>query len=1267
MKHLSFLYNDTKSYKIAKKEAQKSKYVSALIQLFSSTMKKKLIKQKLLTLKKDFPNATIIGTTTAGEISRAKMYEREIVISLSLFKNTKLSAYRTQSISKESGKELSAKISNKKTKAAIILSEGLKGEDYEGFIKGVKKRNPHVILAGGLAGDNFALKKTYIFMNNKVYDSGAVGVAFSGKNLTASNEYNLNWNPIGKEFTITKVEGNMLLEIDNKNAIKVIKHYLGKTLFENNCATLADFPLLYKEGNTVVSRTPMAIDGKKIILAGPIKEGQKVQFGFSNATSIISGANAISTKLNQNPAEAIYIYSCIARKTLLGKKLESEFAPFEQLAPTSGFFTYGEFYSTDINNALLNCTTTILLLSETKKRKKRKKKELFQKDEKSLDSITFDALTHFIKQTSSELKENTTLLEEYRDVVDQSSLVSKTDIKGNITYVNDTFCRVSQYSREELIGQNHNLIRDPNMSKFIFKKLWKKITKGKIWRGIISNIAKDGSFYYVAATIMPIFDANHKIKEFIAIRQDITKQIESKRRIQEKEKLIKAIFDNQDAMVIYASKELGMLSVNKKLFETLNFNSLENFKEKHNCICDLFLEEEGYVYTKKYPHWLEDIAEGRLETQNKVRMIVRDGTKHTFTILVKKFDDQYIINLNDITLLESAMLKAYASEQAKTIFLANMSHEIRTPLNGILGFTDILSKKNLGKEEKRYIDIIHKSGQTLLHVVNDILDFSKLESGELALYETEADLFAEMEATVATFASVSKSKQVNFYVYIDTTLPKLLKCDVQRLKQVVNNLISNAIKFTPKNGEVHVNILLKSIINDKAKIHFSVKDSGIGIPKEKQGTVFQAFSQADDSISREFGGTGLGLSISGQYVNMMGTQIELKSVQGKGSEFFFDLELAVADESSSIEQTDNHSIEIAVIHFDNMIGCAINNIVFSYLDAWHYSYTKVNKIEDVSDTTDIIIVCSKIFDTNACKDALDKYEKLQLIYIEGVDGHFTCNHEKFHLVEQPMTGSALFDKIVTLTQDNIQLYHRKDTSDNMTSQYSGHVLIAEDNKTNQILISILLEERGLEYTIVENGQEAVDAAFQNNYDLIFMDINMPILDGVSATKELRKKNYTAPIVSLSANVIESDLLSFKEAGVDDSLNKPIVHKELDNILTKYLSSPTPHEEPKLYDKLDLEKIATALKIADINIITSLVKSFASSLVEIKKSIEEKGITGDILHNLKGMVGNLRFSEFQKFIVRAEKEYGEWNIQVKDRETQELLRHIEQILKQIDTL
>ncbi len=1258
MKHLTFTYKDLKSYKKAKSEAESSKYKSQLIQLFCATTHKKSIRNILNKLNNDFPNAVIIGTTTAGEISHAKMYEDESVVSLSLFEHSKLKSSHTKNITAKAAKKLSKKICTKTTKAIIILSEGLVGEDYEGFIHSVKQKNANVIIAGGLAGDNFSLKKTYVFLGKKIYDTGAVGVSFSGKKLIAKNEYNLNWNAIGKEFTITKAEGNIVHEIDGTNAIEVMSHYLGSTLFDNNCSTLPSFPILYKEGNTVVTRTPMTIEKESIVFAGPVQEGLKIQFGFSNAPSIISGANAITNKLAKNPAEAIYIYSCIARKTLLGKKLESEFAPFEHLAPTAGFFTYGEFYSTDTDNALLNCTTTILVLSETDKITKNK---FIQKQTSSLDNTTFNALTHFIKQTADELEQNRTLLKEYKDIVDLSSIVSKTDLKGIITYVNDSFCKVSKYTQEELLGKSHNIVRDPNMSDFIFKKLWFTILRGRVWRGLISNVAKDGSVYYLSSTIMPIFDDKNEITEFISIRQDVTKQIESKKRIQEKEQFIKAIFDNQDAMVISTTKKDGMQSVNKKLFELLNFKSFDEFKEKHKCICELFIKEKGYISLADNPEWIDDFADDTSK-QHKVKIKVRDGSIHTFTLLIKKIDDAYILNLNDITQLEKAILKAHASERAKSIFLANMSHEIRTPLNGILGFTDVLTKRDLDKDTKHYIDIIHKSGQTLLHVVNDILDFSKIESGELSLYETESNLFKEMEATVSTFASLSKSKHINYYVYIDTAIPKLLKCDVQRIKQVVNNLISNAIKFTPYDGDVSLKIELKSIKNKKAKIHFSIKDSGIGIAKEKHKTVFTAFSQADESVSREFGGTGLGLAISAQYITMMNSQIKLKSKLKKGSEFYFDLLLNVADPEISIEQNTTNKLNIMVLSLEDSQEYTINKIVFTYLNAWKYTYTQINDIDDLRNDTHILIVCEKLFKQNECQKVLDKYKKLQLIYIEGTGEEVKYSHKRFHVVEQPMTGSALFNKIITTQSSHLKPeVHTKHT----TKQFKGNVLVAEDNLTNQMLIAILLKERGAKFKIVENGQEAVDEALINSYDLIFMDINMPILDGISATKLLRSKGYHGTIVSLSANVIESDLLSFKEAGMDASLNKPIIPNDLDNTLQKYLILQD--SEPILFDILDIQKISLKLKIANEDTIISLVHSFAKSLREIQKNISDQGLNEDILHNLKGMVGNLQFLHFQEFILKLEKNYMAQNQLEQDKSTQETLKHMELILQQIEKL
>ena len=1258
MKHITFLDTDKKAYAKARKEAQKKKYSSLLIQLYIGFTDKKKIKQKLQQIAQDFPSAVVIGATSAGEISHAKMYDKSLVLSFSFFKKTALKVAYTKEISAKSGKALAKKIDATRAKAAIILSEGLKENAHEDFLSAVVAVNPKMIIAGGLAGDNFKLKRTFVSLGTKVYGEGSVAVSFVSDVLMASNGYNFNWTPIGKEFVITKGSNNVVQEIDGMNAVAFFEKYLGKELLRENKLALPNFQLLFKEGDTLVGRTPLQMTKDGVVLAGPIREGLVVQFGFSNESSLIDGAYNLGHRFSKQRAEAIYIFSCIARKALLGKTLQKEFLAFESLAPTTGFFTYGEFYSGVDKASLLNCTTTVLVLSESKKHKKTQK---IKKKEKTLDTITFDALTHFIKQTSIELKHNVALTNQYKNAVDASALVSKTDKDGVITYVNEHFCKVSQYTKEELIGKKHNIVRDPQVSPFIFKKMWQTLLSGKIWRGSFSNRAKDGSLYYVDATIMPIFDEEGEIEEFIAIRQDITKQVQARNRIKEKERLIRAIFDNQDSIVIHASKSKGMLGVNKKLFEYFEFKNFEDFKSKHQCICELFLEEEGYVNVKQHPNWLDDITSNE-DKDYKVKMRTKTGKVHTFTIRIKRIQDEYIINLYDITKLEEALMRAYSSEKAKSLFLANMSHEIRTPLNGILGFTDLLMRKQLDKDTKRYVEIIHKSGETLLGVVNDVLDFSKLESGELELYETEVNLFKEMEAAVSTFASLSKKKKINYYAYIDTKLPKSVLCDIQRLKQVMNNLISNAIKFTPEDGEVTVRVELVKTEDNYATVHFSVKDSGIGIAKEKLASVFDAFSQADNSISREFGGTGLGLAISNQYITMMGSRIHLESEVGKGSEFYFDLDLEIVDGSRSFgvdEKAKNKTI--AVVNSHNGIVCRVNTIIYRYLDAWNYSYKELNSLEEVNDEIDILIVCSKIFETQQCQDLLTRYSNLELVYIEGAQDSLECDAKNFHRIEQPMTGSALFDTLISLMDP--QLF---DTAcDNKTVQKvqksRSKILVAEDNITNQMLISILLEERGIEYKIVSNGKEVLDEIAANDtYDLIFMDINMPVLDGIEATKKLREQGYEKSIVSLSANVIESDTEAFKEAGMNDILNKPIVPRELDSILEKYLYAND--EQYYDFDSVDIELTAKKLSFSNTAIVkqlfSSLAKTFTKALDELEK---ENPDYKEILHRLKGVSGNMRLEKLYKLLQGMEDK------EIHPADIAELRAHLKHILAEIEQL
>ncbi len=1272
MRHITFLYSDAKMMHSAIKASQQERYNAQLIQVFTSESKKRKIAKILSTLQEVFPKANLIGATTAGEISRGKMYDNETVISLSLFEKTKLQLHYVDTIDKKHGKKISKKITQKHTKAAILLSEGLLGEDYEGFIQGIKEKNSKLVISGGLAGDNFKLKKTFIFYNNNIYNKGAVGVSFSGENLYANNNYNLNLVPIGKKFTITSSDGNIVHSIDGIDAKELFIKYFGEDIFTHNTQALPDFQLLYEEGNTVIARTPLAAQGKSLVFAGPLKKGQEVQFGFLNTSKIFTSSNRVSKKVNKHPAEAIYFYSCVVRKALLDKELEQEFSSFEQIAPTAGFFTYGEFYSTTKSNAILNCTTTMLVLSENLKQKRKKekksKKELTEDSKKDINNTILDALTNFIQETSLELQKNVKLLEQYKRVVDITSLISKTDKDGIITYVNDKFCKTSKYMQSELIGKSHNIIRDRAVSDDVYRDMWHTIQKGKVWKGLLSNRAKDGSIYYTDASILPITDAQDHVQEYFSISQDVTKQVLSNKKVKEKERLIKAIFDNQDSIVIYTSKKRGMLKVNKKLFEYLEYKNFEDFRKDHFCICDLFLEEEGYTNPKKYPNWLDEIADGTAET-NKAKILIKDGTIHTFNVIIKKIDKDYVVNLYDITQLEEALIKAHASEQAKSMFLSNMSHEIRTPLNGILGFTDLLAKKELDQDVKKYVDIIHRSGQTLLNIVNDILDFSKIESGELSLYETESNLFADMEAVVATFASLARQKHIEYFTYIDPKIPKTLLCDAQRIKQVMNNLISNAMKFTPSHGVVNLSIRLQETTKNRAKILFSVKDSGIGIDEEKLPTIFKAFSQADNSISREFGGTGLGLAISNKYINMMGASIHVKSQKGVGSEFFFELELPIVDASPALIK-DSHlsNLSINILYPDDEIECAINANISTYLEAWGCHFKEIHNLEQLDASSDVFILCAQLFDREACLNLLNQLPHLQLIFVEGSEEEFNCSHKRFHLLEQPLTGSALFDKLITFANSD-NLSSQESSSDENIKQYDGKVLVAEDNETNQMLISIMLEERGVEYDIVANGQEAIDAINSDaDYSLTLMDINMPILDGLSAIKILREQNYKGAIVSLSANVIESDIETYLDAGVNDTLGKPLIPEELDAILEKYLTHKTSSQKQHLhFDSVNVEKIAKELSLPSTAIVKKLLGSFQRSALEIINRLSSEKLDAAIAHNIKGISGNLRFNTLYKLISKYEKELEGWSEQEEKEKRELIIKHLQHLCEQIESL
>lgn len=491
---------------------------------------------------------------------------------------------------------------------------------------------------------------------------------------------------------------------------------------------------------------------------------------------------------------------------------------------------------------------------------------------------------------------------EFSSALDESSILSKTDTNGNITYVNQRFCDISGYTKDELIGKQHNIVRHEDVDKSIYENMWKDIKNKKIFKVILKNKNKNNEAYYVDSTIIPILDVNDEIVEFIAVRYDVTELV-----------------------------------------------------------------------------------------------MARDS--------------------------------ALIAEESKDRFLATMSHELRTPLNSMIGFIKL--SRDLVSNDKaiKYLNISLESSMTLLNLINNILDVSKMKSGKFSISKHHFNPKHRIKNLLKSFSLDALKKSICIEYDVSENLNKEFLADWQRLSQIITNLISNAIKFTPNGGDIKVEAKLKDNI-----LTISIKDNGIGLSKEAQERIFNPFEQADSSTTREYGGTGLGLSISVELAIMMGGNLTLESEEGVGSTFTLTIPLDVSNNPS-----------------------------------------------------------------------------------------------------------------ITLKQEKL------DSKDD--NKLSGHILVVEDNKTNQLLINIILKKFGLTCDLAENGLEAVDMYDSNKYDIVLMDENMPKLNGTEAMLEIRRKNkQVCPIIALTANAMKGDKERFIDAGMDGYLEKPIDSKVLFKVLEKYLNN-----------------------------------------------------------------------------------------------------------------
>ncbi|ABM03035.1 diguanylate cyclase/phosphodiesterase with PAS/PAC sensor(s) [Psychromonas ingrahamii 37] len=562
MKLINYQFKTKNDLELFIDENIKKTHLSILIQVFSGDLNIDNILQVLDILKSKLPHAAIIGCSTAGEIVSGAMKNNTLQISFSLFEKTNLQLFYYPQTNFEDGEKASSEIVSQNTKAVIAFSEAFKG-DSELFLEGFSSKKQHIPISGGNAGDNLLYKKTFIIYDNKIYFEGIVLCALNSDSLCVHSNYSFSSVSIGTEMIVTKAVDNVIYEIDHTPVKKIYQYYLGEHILENFPVSVLEFPLVKIEEEMSVARIAMSMTEEGgFIYLGHFKNGDKVKFAITNNAEISSKSYDLYKNIICNPVEATYIYSCSARKQFPKKCLNYELRLIEKIAPSVGFFSYGEFFHSKIKNQLLTVTTTTLSLSEA---------DIIQSTDEVLESMRstnmLSSLVHLVNVSDENLNQ-------YKELLDKSSIVSKADTRGDIIYVNDEFCTISGYSREELLGNNHSIVRHPDNSNAIFKNMWTTITAKKVWKGTLKNRAKDGSTYYVKTLIMPILDDSGQIISYIAARTDVTELIEKDKIIRQQYKDKLTGLQNRNALIDKLKKikneDATLILINIDRFSDIN-------------------------------------------------------------------------------------------------------------------------------------------------------------------------------------------------------------------------------------------------------------------------------------------------------------------------------------------------------------------------------------------------------------------------------------------------------------------------------------------------------------------------------------------------------------------------------------------------------------------------------------------------------------------------------------------------------------------------
>ena len=740
-----------------------------------------------------------------------------------------------------------------------------------------------------------------------------------------------------------------------------------------------------------------------------------------------------------------------------------------------------------------------------------------------------------------------------------------------------------------------------------------------------------GNPIWLLSTKVPFKDDSGKILGLVGIGRNITDQKRAEAELVREKEFLSALNLNSPVAIVVLDKEEKIVSCNPAFEKLYGYSSAEIIGKNLDPLVNTeeTLKEASAYTQQSMIEPVHGLGQRRRKDGGLVSVEI-----FGVPVLVNGENIGTLAIYHDITALDKARQEAEQANRAKSEFLANMSHEIRTPMNGVIGMLDLALDTPLNDEQRDYLNISLQSAEALLTLLNDILDFSKIEAKKLELDTIDFDLRNTVEDVAYSVAQRAQSKGLEMACLIHPDLKCNLRGDPARLRQILVNFVSNAIKFTHQ-GEIVVRAEPISETDTTATVRFAVQDTGIGIPKDRQAAIFERFTQADGSTTRRYGGTGLGLTISKQLVEAMGGQIGLESTPGVGSTFWFSVEFKkqVKATVEKVEPLQLKPVDIKDLHVLGVDDNATNRTILTHMVEGFGC-----RIESAASGAKAVEML------RTANRAGDPFRAVLLdMQMPGMDGEQTAREmlsdpagKQISIIVltsmgqrgdasrlealgcsgylmKPVKQTMLYDALVAVLGQKSSkgeaphLVTRHTLSE--AKRQDMRILLAEDNPVNQKLAVILLQKAGFSVDTVDNGLDAVERVKEGHYNAVLMDVQMPEMDGMEATSQIRAAKIYTPIIAMTAHALKGDSERCIEAGMDDYVSKPLDPKALIKLLDQWTNVQSKGAVPKIVETQDYSIQPTVSSFTESPLLSddglfgeSIVKSEQGPIVELVKPL-----------------------------------------------------------------